>query len=242
MDKKRRIPYYHHPLFTSVLPGVGGLSLGFIVATASSMTAYHFTNLFVPYEYPSVTPGQLTRVAAVEVAIPPVVLFVSLLIGGGLAILYRRNLRRYEDLIVEGVLLNPRERRKRLPYLQALRIYWPLLVLGVLFCATCLAPGDAQSSLLATTVIAGLIAGQGLTYHECQRIYERALAEGSPSAESLRLPLKAKLVAACVVGLLVAYAGFAVWFALTIERNVQMLLDLRSLVSPGPSAGPGIQP
>lgn len=239
MDKQPRVPYYHHPLFTSVLPGVGGLSLGFVLTAALSMTAYHFTNLFASVEYPNVAARQVTRIAAVNAGIPLIVFFVSLLIGGGLAVLYRRNLRRHEDLLVEGLLLSPRERWERLPYLQALGIYWPLLVLGVLFCAVVLVEGESPTPLL---VMAGLVAGLGLTYHECRRIYHRVLAEIGPDAQAQGLPLRAKLVAAFIVLLLVWLAGFAVWFALAIEQNVLDIQEALSPLLPRPSAGPGAAP
>ena len=239
MGKQRRVPYYHHPLFTSVLPGVGGLSLGFILTAALSMTAYHFTNLFASVEYPNVAARQVTRIAAMNAGIPLVVFFVSLVIGGALAVLYRRNLRRHEDLLVAGLLLSPRERWERLPLVQALRIYWPLLVLGIVFCGVGLVEGGA---LTPPQAMAGLVAGLGLTYHECRRIYERVLAEVRPDPEPQGLPLRAKLVAAFVVVLLACFAGLAVWFALAIEQSVLDIQEALSPLLPGPSAGPGPAP
>ena len=140
---------------------------------------------------------------------------------------------------MEGLLLSPRERWERLPYLQALRIYWPLLVLGVLFSALVLVEGESPKSLL---VMAGLVAGLGLTYHECRRIYERVLAEVGPDAEAQGLPLTAKLVAAFVVVLLVCFAGLAVFFALAIEQNILDIQEDVFPLLPGPSAGPGAAP
>jgi len=243
MGRQRSVPCYHHPLFTSVLPGVGGLGLGFVLAIVGSVTAYHFATLFEGMDDPDLTPRQLTQVATIGAAIPPVIFSIGLLIGGALAVLYRRNLRRYQDLLVAAWLLSPKERRRGLTNLQEVQIYWPLFFLVLLSCGISLVvEGGAQTYLQLLTFDAGLVAGLGLTYHERVRIYERVQAALGPDAEAAGLSLGAKLLAVSVVVLLMGVAGYSVWFAFTIGQSVLELQEALSPLLPGPAAGPGTAP
>lgn len=223
MGKQRRVPYYHHPLFTSVLPGVGGLVAGVVMAAFGSTVAFYYSGPLIADGILTAGFRQLTPMTGINVALPIVLLFVSLVVGRGLGRAYSRSLRRNEELFAKRLLLTPRERRRQLTFRQKFRIEWALWILGDTAVGLMVVGCVVQNGFLGNTPAFGLLAGLGITYPERRRIYDRAFAAANPGAERAGLPLMGKLLAASCVILSVAVLGYMVWLSLRMSQDLDTL-------------------
>ena len=222
MNQEPKISTSAHPLFASVLPGLGALACGLVDASCGAVAGYHFAYLFIPLQYPDLDDASLASAALFNVVLPWLCFFIGLVVGIVLMLIYRRNLRNHHKFLVERLLLSREEKRQQTRALQRIKIEWPLLLMA-LSCVGPLCAGSYQGGLIATSGVGGLFAGLLITYRERKEIYEDAFAR---KAERLRScsarPLKAgltrreKRLAVLLTVAILAFLASVVWSAAEI--------------------------
>jgi WD40 repeat protein len=192
---------------------------------------YQFAHFFVPLSESDFDPS---IAAWFNIAIPWLTFLFCLFVGVLIMQFYRRNLKKYQDVLVERSILPKEGTRRQLSNREQVSIDWPLAILGICWGAVMSFSSSAQGGAIALSGAGGLLASVLTTRGERRRIYEKAVVLVSNSGESgippsisianLGLLPKIRLVALTL--LLFTLLSSGVWMTVRISTAMGELMAI----------------
>ncbi len=184
-------------------------------------------------EYFLATPSSVEHASRLAIVVPWVVLTLGLLAGTLFALQLRRILMRREEELAAMLCRTPRGLRRIGNEIRLSIIEWPMLALcATAFCPACLLARGSLDFLWAATWGLATFASLAVTWEARKRVYDAACAmeaaqEGLDPQERPKrsIPFGAKIVAAWLVAMVIAIAGFTLYFSAKLAHQSRAVVN-----------------